>query len=960
MKDIKKVKAIDQEMFTESSIIDEKPVICLGMEFENDEARRNYFTEILEEKLKDPEFKKIEGFPIGEDKDILALSDPPYYTACPNPWLKDFIKEWETQKPKKPEDYKYHREPFAADVSEGKNDPIYNAHSYHTKVPHKAIMRYILHYTEPGDIVFDGFCGTGMTGVAAQMCGDKAAVESLGVTKESPEQQYKVQDDGTILERQVEGQGKTVWKPFSKLGARKAVLNDLSPAATFIAYNYNTPVDVRAFEREAKRILAEVEDECGWMYKTLHTDGTTKGKINYTVWSDVFICPECTGEVVFWEVAVDKQAGKVNDKFPCPRCQAKLTKRKMDRAWTNRYDSALKDTVKQAKQVPVLINYSIKVLGKKKPPRFEKIPDKYDLNLIKKIENSDIPYWFPNDQLPDGYNTRQPIRSHGITHVHHFYTKRNLLSLSLVQSKINKNSIWEYLFTGFLNRATKLNQLHLKNYFFGGGGCNAGHRKGTLYAPSISMETPILSLWIDRVKTQVRSYKAYKNTNKQILSTSSANNFSTKIFENIFDYVFIDPPFGSNLNYSELSFAWESWLSVLTNNIPEAIENSVQKKGPEEYRKLMETAFKTVYKALKPGRWITIEFSNTKSYVWNIVQNALANTGFIIANVSSLDKKQGGMATINSRIAVLKDLIISAYKPNGGFEERFSITAQTEEGVWEFICTHLKYLPVIKKQKQDIVMIPERDPRILFDQVVALYVRKGLHVPISSREFQLGLSQRFSERDNMYFLPEQVAEYDRKKMIGGGRPVQQSLFVSDEASAIEWLRNILRDMPRSFQDLNPQFMKEIGGWSKNETPLELSTLLDQNFLCYDGQNTVPEQIHSYLSTNWKDMRNRTKDDTALIAKAKNRWYVPDPNKAGDLEKLREKSLMKEFDQYRQATKKLKLFRLEAVRAGFKKAWQKKEYNTIISVAEKIPNKILEEDPKLLMWYDQAVTRIGER
>ena len=108
------------------------------------------------------------------------MSDPPYYTACPNPWVVDFIAEWEAQKPEQPEGYHYHREPFAADVSEGKNDPIYNAHSYHTKVPHKAIMRYILHYTEPGDIVFDGFCGTGMTGVAAQMCGDREAVMSLG------------------------------------------------------------------------------------------------------------------------------------------------------------------------------------------------------------------------------------------------------------------------------------------------------------------------------------------------------------------------------------------------------------------------------------------------------------------------------------------------------------------------------------------------------------------------------------------------------------------------------------------------------------------------------------------------------------------------------------------------------------------------------------------------------------
>ena len=44
--------------------------------------------------------------------------------------------------------------------------------------------------------------------------------------------------------------------------------------------------------------------------------------------------------------------------------------------------------------------------------------------------------------------------------------------------------------------------------------------------------------------------------------------------------------------------------------------------------------------------------------------------------------------------------------------------------------------------------------------------------------------------------------------------------------------------------------------------------------------------------------------------------------------------------------------------GFKKAWQEREYTVIVSVAEKIPNNILEEDPKLLMWYDQAVTRMG--
>ena len=169
------------------------PEECLGETFASEEARREHYLGLLAEKLKDPEFRKIEGFPIGEDEDILALSDPPYYTACPNPWIGDFIKHY--GRPYDPKE-KYHREPFAADVSEGKNHPIYNAHSYHTKVPHRAIMRYILHYTEPGDVVFDGFCGTGMTGVAAQLCGDRKEVMELG---------YRVDDKGIIFDETGKG-----------------------------------------------------------------------------------------------------------------------------------------------------------------------------------------------------------------------------------------------------------------------------------------------------------------------------------------------------------------------------------------------------------------------------------------------------------------------------------------------------------------------------------------------------------------------------------------------------------------------------------------------------------------------------------------------------------------------------------------------------------------------------------
>ena len=36
--------------------------------------------------------RSIEGFPIAKDEDIIELSRPPYFTACSNPFINDFIK----------------------------------------------------------------------------------------------------------------------------------------------------------------------------------------------------------------------------------------------------------------------------------------------------------------------------------------------------------------------------------------------------------------------------------------------------------------------------------------------------------------------------------------------------------------------------------------------------------------------------------------------------------------------------------------------------------------------------------------------------------------------------------------------------------------------------------------------------------------------------------------------------
>ena len=254
---------------------EQEPVTVFGLTFKNDEERRQYFRDELRRRL--PELRKIEGFPIGEDDDIINLSDPPYYTACPNPWLNDFIAQWEEEKKelqregKRKADFEV-KEPYASDVSEGKNNPIYMAHAYHTKCPHPAIMRYILYYTQPGDIVFDGFAGTGMTGVAANLCGSKVDVEAL-------------------KEKDVE------------VGVRHGICSDLSPVATLIAASYNLKFDAKDFEKKANAILDQVEQELGWMYET-EVNGK-KAKINYTIWSDVFICPSCGNEITLWNESVD-------------------------------------------------------------------------------------------------------------------------------------------------------------------------------------------------------------------------------------------------------------------------------------------------------------------------------------------------------------------------------------------------------------------------------------------------------------------------------------------------------------------------------------------------------------------------------------------------------------------------------------------------------------------------------
>ena len=221
----------------EQEALEKGKVECLGMTFDSEDARRAYFTDRLREKLADPEFRKIDGFPLARDEDILRLSDPPYYTACPNPFLTDLLSRAKQDARAEP----YDRTPLTRDIGASRDTAVYSAHTYHTKVPPEAIKEFVDHFTDPGDVILDGFCGSGMTGIGVAM---------------------------------------------ANKGTRTTVLCDLSPVATFISSVYASPPEAKLFDLYSTTLLTEADRLIGDLWS--HIEEDRKVTTDFQIWSRDF------------------------------------------------------------------------------------------------------------------------------------------------------------------------------------------------------------------------------------------------------------------------------------------------------------------------------------------------------------------------------------------------------------------------------------------------------------------------------------------------------------------------------------------------------------------------------------------------------------------------------------------------------------------------------------------------
>lgn len=198
---------------------------------------------------------------------------------------------------------------------------------------------------------------------------------------------------------------------------------------------------------------------------------------------------------------------------------------------------------------------------------------------------------------------------------------------------------------------------------------------------------------------------------------------------------------------------------------------------------------------------------------------------------------------------------------------------------------------------------------------------------MDAQEFQQGLRERYVERDGMFFTPAQAAVYeDKKKQTPEFVPM--GIIVSDEANGIQWLKNQLRDTPKTYQEIQPEWMQAINGIRKGDILPELKQLLEENFIEIEG----------------------------------GKWRLPNMQDDVDKDAMRTKSLLREFKIYVEAASKpkakIKEARVEALRAGFKQCYIDKDFQTIVMVGDKIPQNLRDEDEVLLQFYEIALNKVG--
>ncbi|HIE28938.1 TPA: hypothetical protein EYP66_16815 [Candidatus Poribacteria bacterium] len=479
-------------------------------------------------------------------------------------------------------------EPIKSGVKAAPHTPVYKMHRYFARRPYNVFRHLIEHYTNEGDIILDPFCGGGVTVV-----------------------------EGLRLKRKVIGV-------------------DINPMATFITRMEVTPVDLDALKDVFKQVESAVKERINALYETPCPECGKLAIADWFEWSNVVRCPrsDCRQPV---ELHAAEKLGP--GKYRCSHCQkADIRPSKCER---------LKD-------VMIRIKYKCpycKAKGEKEPEEFDRRRyAEIEANFDRIVEEEEL--WYPKTEIPPSWKIdKWAVRQRGFTYFFKFFSIRNLLALALLKNSI-KNCVHQEIVSQFMALTFSSTLCWASKMSYLKKGQAVGWGSHDYRIPDIPAEISIWTKFEHRYNA-VKLGKSYSQReigsnihfanstedffdgkNVLLISTSSDN---LPIPDSSMDVIITDPPYGDNVQYSELCNFWTVWIPEVLelpkgviDNADEAVVNPFFNKDSQFYENMLSEIFRECYRVLKPGGYLVLTFHNKSPNIWTGLLNAIIRAGFFL------------------------------------------------------------------------------------------------------------------------------------------------------------------------------------------------------------------------------------------------------------------------------------------------------------------------------------------
>jgi hypothetical protein len=578
---------------------------------------------------------------------------------------------------------------YARSLPATRSGSLYGAFPYPTKISPEAIALFIAGHTNPGDTIFDGFAGSGTTGLATLLC-------------ENPPPELRQEAKRLGLNVQ--------W------GVRNAVLYELSALGAFVGRTLTNPPDPKVFRKAAEEILKAAQQNDGWMYAADDLQGN-KGTIRYVIWSDLLCCPKCSSEVRLWDACVSRDPAQIASQFTCPSCCHKTTFDNLERLTEATQDDLIAKRKKQRKREPAWFYGTTGKTNWSRP-----VTDK-DLKLLQRIAREPVPACVPCVEVPWGDLYRRGYHQ-GITHLHHFYTHRNLIVFGRLWELADRydgslrDALRFWLLSYNASHATIMTRVVAKS-----GQKDlvvTSAQPGVLYVSGLPVEKNLISGLLRKLSTIGKAFDIIRGRKGRV-EVHQRSSCHVALPDRSIDYAFTDPPFGGNIPYAEINFLNEAWLNRYTNRAEEAIVSKHQEKTLADYRQLLTAALSETRRILKRQGKATVVFHSATAEVWNALQASYKDAGFSVEFAGILDKTQGSFKQVTTDGAVRGDpvLLLGQHVTN---------TEQTINCVWK----------VAEKLRQEAALAldpTEQTARRLYSRLVTHYLAHHQQVPLDAQSF---------------------------------------------------------------------------------------------------------------------------------------------------------------------------------------------------------------------------------